>query len=276
MRERTYSKLIRLAVLLLLSLAFLLPVYVMIITAFKTKAEVLQFPPSWWPSAPSLKAFQTVSKTMNMPLLFKNSLVIAVSTMVLTIFSSTLVGYGFFRYRARGKKALFMLLICTLMVPYPAIMIPQFIMFSNIGWVNSYLPLIVPNAFGSAFMIFLVRQFLGTLPFDLFEAASIDGCGSFRQYWSIALPLCGPAVATIAIFTFIGSWDDLLGPAIYLNSNKLFTLPIAMAGFRGKYKVIQWQDIMAGACMMVLPSVAVYLFFQRYFVQGIVMSGMKG
>lgn len=276
MKESKTLRALRLILLCLGSLMFLLPVFIMLITSFKTQTEVWRFPPTWWPEQPTVDGYRSIVETMNMGLLFKNSLFVALSVMILTIFSSTLVGYGFYRYRAPGKKALFMVLICTLMIPYPAIMIPQFILFMNIGWVNTYLPLILPSAFGSAFMIFLVRQFLGTIPYDLFEAASIDGCGQFRAYWNIALPLCGPAIASIAIFTFIWTWDDLLGPAIYLNSNELYTLPIAMAGFRSKYKIIPWQDVMAGAVIMVLPSMAVYLFFQRYFVQGIVMSGMKG
>lgn len=274
-RKKRIDKVVSFTILCLLSVLMLFPVYIMLMTSFKTQAEVMQFPPTMYPHQPVFENFGNIFESLNFGTLYKNSLIVSSLTTVGTVLSSSFVAFGFYRYRAPGKKFLFMIVLSTMMIPYAAYMIPQFILFMNIGWVNTFAPLILPAFFGSAYSIFLFRQFYGGIPYDLFEAARIDGAGEIRSYWSIALRLCGPAIAAVAILTFIASWDDLLGPVIYLNDNSLYTLPIGLSSFRSKYKIIPWHEIMAGALMTCMPNLLLFIFCQKYFVKGIVFTGVK-
>jgi len=261
--------------LIFISIIMVFPIYIMLMTAVKTSAEVMSFPPTFFPNAITLRNFSHIFETMNFAVLYKNSLFVSGMVTLGTVLSSSFVAFGFYRYRTKGKEFLFMIVLSTMMIPYAAYMIPQFILFMNIGWVNTFLPLIVPAFFGQAYSIFLFRQFFGNIPFTLFESVRIDGGNEFYGFWKIALPLSGPAIAAVAIFSFIWSWDDILAPVIYLNDSKLFTLPIAMAGFRSKYKLIPWHEIMAGAVSTCIPGLLLFIFGQKYFVEGIVFSGVK-
>ncbi len=274
-RMKQTGNVVTFGALTLISLVMLFPIYIMLITSFKTMEEVMMFPPTLFPGKITFENFSEIFKTMNFSILYRNSLFVSAMVAIGSVISSSFVGFGFYRYKAPGKKVLFAILLSTMMIPYSAFMIPQFIMFMNMGWVNTFLPLIVPYFFGSAYMIFLFRQFFGTITYELFEAVRIDGAGEILSYWKIALPLCGPAIAAVAIFSFIWSWDDILGPVIYLNDPKLFTLPIAMASFRNKYRIIPWHQVMAGALATCLPCLLLFVFCQRYFVEGIVFTGIK-
>ncbi len=261
--------------LILISLIMLFPIYIMLITSFKTKGEIMLFPPTLFPKVVTFENFGEIFKTMNFSVLYRNSMFVSTMVTLGSVISSSFVAFGFYRYKAPGKNVLFAILLSTMMIPFSAFMIPQFILFMNLGWVNTFLPLIVPYFFGSAYMVFLFRQFFGTITYELFEASRIDGAGEILSYWKIAMPLCGPAIAAVAIFSFIWSWDDILGPVIYLNDPQLFTLPIAMSSFKYKFTVVPWHYIMAGALSMSLPGLLLFVFCQRYFVEGIVLSGIK-
>lgn len=269
------SKIMGFISLILCSMVMIFPVLFMLSTSLKNDEEILIFPPTMIPNHIMFDNFINIFNKINLALYYKNSLTISLLVVIGTLISSSFVAFGFARYNAPGKKILFIILLATLMIPYPSIMVPQFILFKKLGWIDTYAPLIVPAFFGSAYMIFLLKQFFSSLNDDLFNAARIDGCSEFRTYWNIALPLCGPALATVAIFAFLWSWDDILGPVIYLNSMDKYTLPIMLAGLRTKFRVIPWNTMMVGAIYSVIPSILLFFFCQRYFVQGIVTTGLK-
>lgn len=252
-----------------------MPLFIMITTGLKNIGEIFAYPPSMIPKEPVFSNYVTMFDKLNFFLYFKNSLTVSLLVLFGTILSSSLVAFGFSRYRAPGKKFLFMLLLATMMIPYPTVMIPQFILFNNINWINTFKPLIVPSFFGSAYMVFMLRQFFGSLNNALFDAARIDGCSEFRCFWNIALPLSKPAIASVAIFSFVWSWDDLLSPVIYLNNTDKYTLPVMLAGLTTKFYIPQWNTMMVAALYTALPSILIFIFCQKYFIEGIVTTGMK-
>lgn len=264
-----------LLVLLCLSIVMLMPLIIMISTGLKNLGEVFEYPPSIIPKHPDFSNYITMFDKLSFFSYFKNSVTVSLFIVVGTILSSSLVAFGFSRYRAPGKKILFMMLLATMMIPYPAVMIPQFILFNKLNWINTLRPLIVPSFFGSAYMIFMLRQFFGSLNNALFDAARIDGCNEFRCFWNIAMPLSKPALATVSIFSFVWSWDDLLSPVIYLNNTDKFTLPVMLAGLTSKFYIPQWNTMMVAALFTALPSILLFIFCQKYFVEGIVTTGMK-
>lgn len=272
------SKIVYVLVLLAVTVAMLGPLAFMVSTALKSTKEMLILPPRWIPEEFAWSNFRElfVNSEIKFGQQYWNSVVVAVFSVLGTVLSSSLVAYGFARYRAKGSNALFMLVLSTLMLPYPAIMIPQFLLFTELGLHDSLLPLIVPNFFGSAYMIFLLRQFFSTLPAELYDAGRIDGCSELRLYWNLTLPLAGPALATVAIFSFIWSWNDLLAPVLYLDSQENFTLPIGMAAMlSSKFRLAPWNLLMAASILSTLPIVILFAIAQRRFVQGIVLTGIK-
>jgi multiple sugar transport system permease protein len=209
----------------------------------------------------------------------QNTLIVVILATVGTLLTASLVAYSFARFEYRGRDLLFLITLGTMMLPAQVTLIPQFVLFQKLGWVNTLYPLWVPAWFGgSAFSIFLMRQFLLTLPRDLDEAALIDGAGYVRIYWSILMPLCTPVLATLAILTFIGTWNDFVGPLIYLNSRENFTLAVGLNYFQSvpERGVPLQHLLMAASLMTILPCVVLFFAAQRYFTQGIVLSGIKG
>lgn len=204
-----------------------------------------------------------------------NSLLIAAVNVVGNLVSNSLVAYGFARFRFPGRKFLFMLLLATMMVPSQVLLVPQFILFHDLGWINTFLPLTVPSFFGSAFYVFLLRQFFMTIPVELEEAARIDGAGPFRIFFSVVLPLIRPALTAVAIFSFQGAWNDFLTPLIYLSDPSKFTLQLGLAQFQGSFHT-DWNLIMAASVVVMLPMAVIFFLAQKYFVQGITMTGTKG
>lgn len=254
----------------------LLPLFFMVSTSLKSKKELLKFPPTFLPDSWQWSNYKEIFETLNFGQMYMNSLIIGVLTVVGTLLSSALAGYGFARYRGNGSNLWFMLMLSTMMLPYPAIMIPQFILFSKLNWIDTFLPLIVPAFFGSAYNIFLLRQFFSTLPDELFDAGRMDGCGELRMWWQIALPLSGPALATVAIFAFIYSWNDLLTPVLYLSSSDKFTLPIGMSSFTSsRFRIPPWHLLMVASVLAMLPIVTLFAIAQKRFVEGIVLTGIK-
>ena len=261
--------------LAVLAIPFLLPLLWMASTALKPAGLIYANPPRWIPDPLTLENFQEAWKLLDFPRFIANSLVVTGLTMLGTMASSSLVGYAFATLPGRGKNILFGILLATIMVPASVTLIPVFILFSKLGWVNSYLPLVLPHFFANAFYVFLFRQFFHSLPPDLFESAELDGCNPLTAYWYIALPLSRPALAVVGVFAFIGAWNDFLGPLIYLSTNDKFTLSLGLSLFQGLYYT-QLQYLMPMSLVALLPVLVIYFAAQRYFVQGIVTTGLNG
>lgn len=261
--------------LVLVTILMLLPIYYMIITSLKPIKELMTFPPTLVPKTFAWNNYKDIFSKMDYLTFYRNSVFISLCTTFGTCLSSSFVAFGFARYRSRAKDAIFMVIISTLLLPYPALIIPQFLVFKSFGWINTYLPLLVPAFFGSSYNIFLLKQFFTTIPDDLFEAARMDGCSEFRSYWNIGIPLCKSALATVAIFQFLWSWNNLLDPVIYLNSESKFTLPIGMASLFSNFRIIPWNLIMVGNILALLPVLFLFFRAQKYFVEGIALSGIK-
>ena len=205
----------------------------------------------------------------------RNSVILVVLNVLGQLFACSLVAYGFARLRFWGRDVLFGLVLATMMLPGQVTMIPQFVLWKSLGWYNTLRPLWVPSWFGAAFFIFLMRQFFMTIPKELEDAAKIDGCGFFGIYWRIFLPLAAPAMATVAIFSFMGAWNEFVGPLVYLSDERLFPLSLGLNQFRQE-QASEWAMLMAASTLMMLPVIGVFFFCQRYFIQGVTLTGMKG
>ena len=254
----------------------LFPIAWMLSTSLKTIEETQAIPVKWIPSSAQWVNYPTALSTLPFGLFFRNTAIITALSVLGTVFSGALVGFGFARLRAPGREALFGLVLATLILPSQVTVIPQFVLFSKLHWVNTFAPLIVPNFFGSAFNIFLLRQFFMTVPRDMDEAAVIDGAGYLQIWWRLMLPMSLPALGIIAIFQFIFSWNDFFGPLIYLSNNNTWTVALGLAGFTASYGATPYNLLMAATLVAVVPCVVLFFIAQRYFVQGIVVSGVKG
>lgn len=258
------------------SLLFLLPLFWMITTALKPLSEVYTFPPEFIPRTFLWQNFLTAWTAQNFDRYFLNTVFITVWVLVGVLGSSTLCAFGFARLRFVGRDVLFICVLATMMLPGAVTLIPTYILFKLLGWLDSFKPLIIPAWFGGgAFNIFLLRQFFLTLPVELEDAARIDGASTFGIFWQIFLPLSKPALAVVAVFTFQGVWNDFLGPLIYLNSPDKFTLALGIYAFIGQYNT-QENLMMAVALIMVIPVIVIFFLSQRQLVEGVVMTGVKG
>jgi multiple sugar transport system permease protein len=253
------------------------PLLWMFSTSLKTKEDVFALPPVW---IPDTITFAKYAEIWSMgPLLsgISNSLIVAVSVTVIGTFTSSLAAFAFAKMHFRGKNKIFLLLFASVMIPYPVVMIPQFIMFSTIGWVDSLLPLIVPGLFGNIFMIFFLRQFLSSIPTSIIEAAKIDGCSYFQIYYMIIFPLIKPAVAAQLILWFMAIWNDYLGPILYLNSPEKQTLQLVIANFNASYAIqSDYPLIMAASVVALLPMLIVFVIFQKQIIESVAITGVKG
>lgn len=256
-------------------LLFTLPFIWMVSTALKPDDQIFANPPIWMPRELMWENFVRAVNAFPFWVWLRNTLVVAGSTTMMTVLSSSFVAYGFARIAWPGRDMVFWLVLATMMIPYQVIMIPLFIVFKNIGWVNSLKPLIVPAIFGAPFYIFLLRQFFLTIPQELSEAARIDGASELRIYAGIILPLAGPALTTVAIFQFLNAWSDFVTPLIYLSESRLFTLALGLKNFQSQWTT-DWSAVMAGSTIMTLPVIVIFLALQKYFIKGVVMSGIKG
>jgi len=259
------------------AIVILAPVAWMLSTSVKTLDQTLTFPPIWVPHTLRLENYPNALTALPFSTFARNSAIVSISILVGEVLTNSFVAFGFARLRGPGRKALFLLVLSTMLIPFPVLVIPQYVLFKNLGWIDTFLPLIVPPWFGSAFLIFLMRQFYMTIPRELDEAAEIDGCGYFSIYLRIVLPLSKPALASVAIFSFTYNWNDYLAPLIYLNSQGNYTLPLGLAFFNGRTgTMVPWHQLMAASLVTVLPCVLLFFFAQRFFIQGIVVSGVKG
>lgn len=275
LKPKTWHTILRYFLLILLGILFVAPVFWMISSSLKPDYEIFAFPIKWWPSEPRWQNYSEALSQLPFGRFAINTLIIAISTIIGHLISCSIVAYGFARFKAPGSGFFFLVLLSTLMLPYPVIMVPLYIIFSRLGWVNSFLPLIVPAFFGNAFYIFLLRQSFRQIPVDLEDAAVMDGATTFQTLWYIILPLARPALATVAIFTFQAAWNDFLGPLIFLHDQSKYTLMQGLSFFRGSYAV-NWAYLMAASIVVSLPVILIYVFAQRQFVQGITFTGRKG
>lgn len=226
--------------------------------------------------APQWSNYKETWRTVPFALFFKNTLILAVLVVIGTTISASIVAFGFSRITFPGREALFMLMLSTMMLPGIVTMIPSYILFRELGWIDTLKPLWVPAFFGGgAFNVFLLRQFFRTIPKELDEAAIMDGASWWQVFWRVLLPLCGPAMTTVALFAFIGAWKDFMGPLIYINSLEKQTLELGLQTFQTLYGT-HWELMMAGAVIVVLPLIVIFFLGQRVFIQGIVMTGLKG
>ena len=258
-----------------ISALFLLPLFWMISSALKPNYQVMAFPPVWIPHPPKWSNFREALTYVPFGRFSINTVIIALGTIVGTVLSCTVVAYGFARLRAPGKNALFVVLLATMMLPYPVTMIPLYVEFNTVGWVNTFLPLIVPAFFGVPFYIFLLRQFFMGIPTEFEDAARIDGANTPQILWHVILPMSKPALATVAILTFQATWNDFLPPLIYLHDQSKYTISLGLNFFRSTY-TINWAYLMAASLVTMLPVVLLFVFAQRLFIQGITLTGIKG
>jgi multiple sugar transport system permease protein len=254
---------------------FCVPVYYMVTTSFKAESEVVAIPIHWLPHEFKPENYPEAFDTAPFGLYFYNSLVVAIAVVLSTLFFSALAGYGFAKFSFPGKNLCFILVLSTLMIPFQILLIPLYVLVHGLGWTNNYAGLIIPGAL-SAFGVFLMRQFCLTLPDELLDAARIDGAGEIGIFWRIVLPLLKPPLASLAIITFLGSWNNFLWPLIVVNKGHLFTLPVGMTVFTQPMRAPYWTYIMAVSTVATVPVVMVFLVLQKYFIQGVVLSGMKG
>jgi multiple sugar transport system permease protein len=274
-RRRKKAKHLGLHLLLITgSVVMLVPFAWMLSTSLKEPGDVFIYPPQWIPQPVQWENYQETVTVMPFGRFYLNSAIQAVSVTVLQLLTASLAAYAFARLRFRGRDLLFMLYLATMMIPFPVTMIPNFVIVRYLNWIDTFRALILPPAF-SAFSTFLLRQYFMSIPVEMDDAARVDGASSFRIWWQIILPLSGPALATLAIFTFLGQWNSFLWPLIVTNSEKMRTLPVGLATFQGQYSV-QWHLLMAGSVIAVLPILVIYIAGQRWFVRGITLTGMGG
>lgn len=265
------------ALLIVLGVIFAFPFFWMVTSALKPQYQIFVWPPQWIPDPIMWENFAEALGDPLLPfhLFFRNTMIIEVAVLTGRLLSCTVVAYGFARLRAPGKNVLFAILLATLMLPAPVTMIPKFILFNKLGWVNSFLPLTVPHWFGEAYAIFLMRQFFMSIPRELEEAARIDGASTFQVIRYIIVPLSVPVLTVISILTFKDQWNDFMNPLIYLNNAKLYTLSLGLAFFNGQYDV-QMNLLMAASVAVMLPILILFFVAQRAFVEGITLTGLKG
>jgi multiple sugar transport system permease protein len=270
-------------VLIALSVVFLFPLWWLIATSLKPIEETMRQPPTLIPLHPQWHnyrdAFMYESHTLGyIPFLVygRNTLILCILGVTGTVVSNAIVAYAFARLRWPGRDVAFAVTLATMMVPFPVLMVPIYALFRNLGWIGTFRPLWVPAWFGSAFNIFLLRQFFRTIPFELSEAARIDGCSEWGIFRQVILPLSKPALAVVALFHFMGTWRDFLGPLIYLLDQKTFTLSLGLQFYQSQHGGTQWHLLMAASTIVIAPVIVLFFFTQKQFIQGITVTGIKG
>lgn len=275
MTARKTKKLISVIVLVLLSLVMLFPFFWMFRSSLMTKREIFTTPIQWLPSEFRVENYLKAFEKVNFWRSFLNSVIIVVFNVAGSVLSSSFIAFGFARLRFPGRKLWFALLLSTMMIPYTVLIIPQFLGWRAVGGYNTFLPLIVPCFFGSAFHIFLVKQFYSGIPRAYDEAALVDGANYFTIYRKIILPVSKPALCTVGVFAFMNSWNDFMGPLLYLEKNELKTVSLILQNFMGEHSS-EWNLMMALATVITIPMIVVYFMAQKYFIEGITFSGLKG
>jgi len=275
--ERRLKNVIVYFLLIVLSLIFIFPFFWMVTSSLKANDQIFMWPPQWFPNPVVWQNYPEAFGNPYLPFLkfLQNTMTIEVGVMVGKLLSCVLVAYGFARLRAPGKDFIFGILLATFMLPGAVILIPKYILFNEFGWINTFLPLIVPSWLGESYAIFLMRQFFMSIPVEYEEAARMDGASTFQIIRHVIVPLSTPILAVIMVLTFKDVWNDFFGPLLYLNDASKYTLAIGLAYFNGQF-VVQMNLLMAAATVMMLPLVIVFFFGQKAFVEGISLTGITG
>ncbi|NSF17660.1 MULTISPECIES: carbohydrate ABC transporter permease [Coprococcus] len=262
---------------ILVAILVILPFLWMVVSAFKSQRELFAYPPTFFPKVWKVENFIEAASRGSISFwqMFLNTMKIALPSTIFNIIFSSLAGYAFARLKFPFRDTIFMCFIAAMMVPFAITLIPRFLMFKDFGFYDTYVPLIVPVMFGTPFSIFLTRQFFMTLPKELEEAAIMDGCSHFRIWAQIFMPLCKPIIATLSVFQFQSSYNDFMGPVIYIASDAKFTVQMGLSSFRNSF-TSRYDLIMAGSILALIPVMILFVCCQKYIVRGIAMSGMKG
>ena len=275
MKKIKRARCIAYILLILISIAMLFPFFWMVRSAFMTNREIMTTPIQWLPSHYDLENFKKAFERAPFGKYFINSAIIVLINMVGCILSSSFIAFGFSRLRFPGRKLWFALLLSTMMIPQTVLMIPQFLIWQSVGAYNTFIPLTVPCFFGNAFNVFLVRQFYAGIPKEYDEAALVDGASYFTIYSKILVPMAKPVLCSVGVFTFMSTWNDFMGPLLYLDKENLKTVSLALQNFMGQHNS-DWNLMMALSTVITLPMIVVYFMAQRYFIEGITFSGLKG
>ena len=254
----------------------LLPFLWMVSTSFKNENEIFTMPIKWFPRAATINNYARALEVVSIFKCMLNTLIIAIPKIIGEVFISALVAFGFARFQFKGRNFLFMIMLATMMLPYEVTMIPTFMVWSALGLSDSYVPLVLPAFCGSASFIFFLRMYFETVPKDYEEAAWIDGAKNLRVFWMIFVPLAKPALITIGLWSFMGTWNDLLGQLLYIDSQPTYTIQLALASFSSMTGETLWGPLMAASFMALIPVIALLLYAQKYFMEGVKMSGVKG
>lgn len=257
------------------ALMMAVPFLWMLVTSLKTSADVFVVPPILWPNPPQWQNFSEAMSVAPFARFFFNSAFVSICVTAGSLFINSLAAFAFAKYPFRGREFVFIAILATMMIPGQVTMIPSFLLLKHLAWLDSYTGLIVPGL-ASAFGIFFLRQAMLTIPDDYLDAARLDGASELAIFRRVALPIVKPALATLGVFTFLGVWNDFLGPLIVVKSEEMKTLPLAISALSAGHYVMSWPLLMAGASFVILPVLIVYVFAQRYFVDGIAAGGLKG
>ena len=263
------------AFLIVLAVLFILPIFYLFMGSFKAESELFRVPFKWLPDKFQFGNFINMFSSIPFFKYLKNTMIIVVCNIVGSLLSCSLVAYGFARLRWPGRDKVFILVLITMILPYQVTLVPLFLMFTKMKWIGTFLPLTVTCFFGNPFFIFLLRQFFTGIPQDISEAARIDGAGEFTIFSKLVIPMAKPALTTVAIFAFIRSWNDFLGPLVFLCKDELYTLSLAASMLKSNLDP-NWSLLLALGAVMILPVLILFFVMQKYFIQGIAMSGIKG
>lgn len=274
-RRGTGQRLLLHGGLIFLCLICMFPFIWMISSSLKDSALIFSYPPKLIPDPVSWGNYPEAWRQTNMGRAMFNSLLIAVTATFGNIFVSSMVAYGFAKIPFKGRSVLFMLVLCTMMIPYQVILIPLFIIFKQFGWINTYYPLIVPSLFGTAVNVFLTRQYMMSIPDAYGDSAFIDGCGHIRIWFFIVLPMSVPVLVSLGVLTFMRHWNDYLGPMLYISSQSRMTVPLVLRIFQSSYTT-EWHLLMAAACIALAPVIILYILCQKFIIGGIMLGGIKG
>ncbi len=269
------KRMIAYTIVMIMAVAYIFPLYWLVVTALKTDIEIFQQPPPIFPSDPQWQNFGASTTYIPFWRYMWNTIAISGLTVLGTVLSCTFIAYGFARIQWPGRNIFFLIYLSTIMLPSQVTLIPLYLIFRDLGWVGTFLPLVVPHFFGSALYVFLLRQFLLTIPQELSDAARIDGASEPGILWHVMIPLMRPALAVVALFTFVQTYRDFLGPLIYLQNQQDWTISLGLKLFQNMYGA-QWQLMMAASTLAMLPTIALFFFTQKTFVRGIALTGLKG
>ncbi|MGV8984042.1 carbohydrate ABC transporter permease [Clostridium sp.] len=268
------KKILSYVILIAIGMFFIFPFIWLIDTSLKSDMQIFTYPPQWIPKPLMLSNYTKALTTIPFMHYVWNTVKIVIFAVMGNVISAPIIGYAFSKLHWKGRDKVFILVLATMMLPFQITMIPLYSMYVKIGWINTILPLVVPDFFGKAFFIFLMRQFFMTIPEDLSEAARIDGASEFRIFYGVILPLAKPAVVTVGLFAFIWSWTDFMGPLIYLTDSTNWTISLGLSQFTSSHG-LDWALLMAGSAMFMLPMIILFFLMQKVFIEGITMSGLK-